>query len=441
MPEPLKVVTLDAVKQRQWIETRTALLWTAPAFTHILFSMLCPKGGELAAVFSTDIPIAATDGSNLILNPDRFFTFPLSERVFIVAHEILHCILNHCSIGRSLRMAGKVRYPDGYEVPYDAEQMNIAMDLVINDLLINDKIGTFPKCGVHDPSKVTDKDGFLDAYRKTYKKKPQGGQGNGPGNGPSGPGAGQEQGNSPQPGTTPGSGFDVTLDPGTAQGQDATQATQERSQTEWDTAVAAALSAAKLQGKLPAGVARLLSEIVEPTVSWQEHIRAFFARNVGVGGYDFHKPDRRLIQRDIFAPARAGYGCEAVVVAVDTSGSIGQRELDHFFAEMVGILDEVRPRTLYVIWCDAKVHKVDEVEDSGEIATLKPAGGGGTRFEPVFEKVEEMGLTPDALVYLTDGYGSFPEKAPRYPVIWGDIHHAVKFPWGDVVAIDLKHKK
>lgn len=415
-------VQLTDQQKRKWVETRSALLWKCPAFTHILFSMLNPERGELAAIFTDQIPIAATDGSNLILNPDKFFSYSLDERIFIVAHEILHCILNHCSLGYHMSRSGTVKYPDGTSVPYDKELMNVAMDLVINDTLIHDKIGSFPKEGCHDPKIATRADPFTEAYRKVYKKAEEngGGAGNLPGNN---------------------GGFDQHLQPGAGQGKDPGAAAQQRSQAEWDTAVAGALAVAKAQGKLPAGLERLLSEIVDPTVSWQDHIRGFFARRVGGGGFDWRKPDKRLIQRDVFAPRRAGNGCGPVVVAVDTSGSIGQRELNHFFGEMRGILDDVQPERIYVVWCDAKVHKVDEVEEASEVDSLKPAGGGGTDFRPVFDWVENNDIRPDALVYLTDMLGMFPDKAPSYPVIWGDIYGRAKAPWGDTVAVEIDKKK
>lgn len=416
MSQPMTQITLDAATERKWIETRSALLWKAPAFTHILFSMLNPTRGSLSALFTTEVPIAATDGSNLILNPVEFFKFSLDERVFIVAHEIMHCILNHCSLGFAMRRAGSVKYTDGTALPYDQNLMNKAMDYVINDLLIHDRIGQFPTVGLHDPNIATRADSFLDAYRKLYKQQPPGG-----GN----PG-GNDQG-----------GFDKHLDPGTGQGQDPGQAAGQRSQAEWDTAVAGALAAAKAQGKLSAGMERLLSEIVNPVVPWQDHIRGFLARKVGGGGYDWRRPDNRLIQRDIFMPRRAGNGCGPVVVAVDTSGSIGQRELDHFFAEMIGILDDVQPEMIYVVWCDSEVHKVDEVENSDDVVSLKPAGGGGTDFRPVFEWVEKNDVRPDALVYLTDLLGGFPSEAPAYPVVWGDIYGRVKPPFGDLVSIPI----
>ena len=412
-------IEIDAVQKRKWIETRSALLWKCPAFTHILFSMMNPVRGEMAAIFTEDIPIAATDGRNLILNPKRFFDeFKLDERVFIAAHEVLHCILNHCSLGYHMRRAGIVKYADGTQLPYHANLMNAAMDYVINDILIKDRIGQFPSVGLHDPSIGTKDDNFLDVYRRLFEK------GDGKGGMPAGAG----------------SGFDVILDPGSGQGQDPGQASQQRSQTEWDTAVAGALAAAKMQGKLPANLERLLSEIVDPTVSWQDFIRGFFARKVGGGGYNWRKPDRRLIQRDIYAPQRSGNGAGPVVVAIDTSGSIGQPELDQFFSEMKGILDDVRPEIIHVVWCDAHVHKVDEVNESSDIDQLKPKGGGGTDFRPVFDWIADQDFVPDALVYLTDMMGTFPAEAPPYPVIWGDIYDRVGAPFGDHVVVNIARK-
>lgn len=404
----LSTVDLTTDQKRRWVETRSALLWGAPAFTHILYSLLNPDGDEMSAKFTKDVPIAATDGSTIIINPDTFFKLPLQQRVFVTAHEIMHCVFDHTRLMRQARVTGKVKYPDGSDLPYDQELMNVAMDLIINDILIESRVGEFVPDGCHDTKIATAKDTFLDAYKKVYKQRPSG------------------------------KSFDVLLDPGTSQGKDPGKAQQERSETEWNTGIAAAMAAAKAQGKLPAALARLFGEILEPEVSWQEHIRAFFARKVGGGSYDWRKPDRRLIQRDIYAPARSGHGAGDVVVAVDTSGSIGQRELDHFFSELRAIIEDVRPQRVYLVWCDAKVHHVDELDSASDLHGLKPHGGGGTAFEPVFNWINENNVRPDALVYLTDGMGSFPKHAPTYPVLWGDIMGVVKYPFGDVVNIPLK---
>lgn len=409
----MKRIDLTAEQKRKWIETRSAMLWSCPAFTHILFSMLNPEGGELAAVFTKDVPIAATDGANLILNPEAFFALTLSERVFVTAHEIMHCILNHCSIAHTMRRSGKVKYANGTELPYDQQLMNMAMDYVINDTLIQSRVGTFPTMGLHDTKIATAADNFLDTYKKVYEDNPQGG-----------------------------GGFDVLLDPGSAQGQDPGKASQSRSQTEWDTAVAGALAVAKAQGKLPAALEKLFGEIIDPAVSWQEYVRAWFARKVGNSSYDWKKPDRRLIQRDVFSPARSGHGCGHVVVGFDTSGSIYADPglIDRFISEVGGILADLKPENLTILWCDAKVHRADEVDQMSDLMGLKPVGGGGTSFVPVFEWIEQNSVQPDALIYLTDGLGQFPAEKPSYPVLWGAILKGIAYPFGDVVMIPTEKK-
>lgn len=432
MPTKLEPIELTADQRRKWIETRSAVLWKCPAFTHILFSMLNPTKGELAALFTKDVWMAATDGSNLILNPDEFFKRPLAQRVFVTAHEILHCILNHCSMGFTFRKSGKVKYADGTILDYNHQMMNMAMDYVINDILIVDKIGTMPPEGLHDTTKGDATMSFLDVYRKLYEEEQKGGKGKKPGEKGDGPGQPGGGGNG-----KPGQGFDTILDPGAGQGKDPGKAQGERSQAEWDTAVAAAVASAKAQGKLPLGLERLLHEVIEPTVSWQDHIRAFLARKIGNSAYDWNRPDKRLIQRDIFHPRRSGGGCGEIVVAVDTSGSIGDNELAHFMAELTGILEDVKPTVIHVLWVDSELHHVDELYEGDDPRKLKPHGGGGTSFIPPFEWIDENNLNPEALVYLTDGLGPFPAKAPAYPVLWGDILKVATFPFGDVVEVKL----
>jgi predicted metal-dependent peptidase len=414
---------------KAWADTRAALIWHCPAFTHILYTMMNKVGGEHIALFTKDVPIAATDGSHVLINPDTFFPLSLSERIFVVAHEVSHGIFGHVEMMHKLKMAGKVCYPDGKELGFDAQTMNMAMDYVINDMLIESKIGSYKDTWLHDPVIATHKDSVMTAYRRLYKDN---------GGNPSGqPGTGMSQ-SSQGKGQGP---FDKHLDPGTTTGQDATQAANGRSDVEWKTAIAGAIASAKAQGKLPAAMERMMSDSIEPKVDWTEKVIGFFSRKPGGGTYDWRRPDRRFITRNIVAPARSGFGSGPVVVAIDTSGSIGQKELDVFFGEMFGILDDVRPSALFVMWCDAKVHRTDEIHDTGDLLDLRmkrAPGGGGTAFEPVFDEIQNLGIEPDALIYLTDGMGSFPKTAPTYSVLWGNIYPASKYPWGEVIDIPIK---
>lgn len=433
---------LNAMQADAWGKTRTALTWHCPAFTHIFYSMLDNAESKHVALFTKDIPIAATDGSNLLLNPETYFKYNLSERIFILAHEILHCVWDHCGVMLRFIRQGKVNYPDGTSLPYDQDLMNIATDLVINDCLIDSKIGVFNKDWLHDPSIATYADSALDAYKKLYKQT-QGGKGGKPGNQPGGGGGGKGNppGNTPPPPPSKGpkgKRFDEHLQPGASLGKDPVSAASERSEIEWQTQIVAAANVARAQGKLPAGLERMLNEILNPQVDWSDKVVALLARKTGAGSTSWRHPDRRLIVRDIYAPGRSGFGAGTIVVGVDTSGSVGEKELNMFFGEMSGILEDIRPKRLVIIWCDAKVHRVDEIEEASDLPSLRAKGapgGGGTKFYPVFDEIKSLGLDVDALIYLTDGMGTFPEKEPTYPVIWGSIYKEAVYPFGDVVDV------
>jgi predicted metal-dependent peptidase len=405
---PLK---LDATQERLWSETRVALQWVCPAFTHVFYSLMDAGTGTIA-VFTKDVPIAATDGSSLLLNPDTFFKYPIMKRVFICLHEIGHAMFDHCGQGHKFSKTGKVPTKSGKPIPYDHQTMNVATDLVINDMLIASKCGQFDDKWLHDTKLATHKDSAIDVYAKIYRD----------GKGPSG---GGDQ-------------FDEHLAPGQGQGKQPHEAP--RDEQEWKTTIAAGAAAAKAQGKLPAEMELFIDQLLNPEVDWTDKVQAFFARKVGSGGYDWRRADRRLVVRDIYSPGRSGFGAGTIAFAIDTSGSIvaDPRLLQRFFSEMAGILEDLRPQRLLVMWIDARVHSVEEIEEASDLRTLKPKGGGGTDFRPAFDWIAKNDLTPDALIYLTDGDGSFPQRAPSYPVLWGNItprYEHGHYPFGDVVPV------
>jgi hypothetical protein len=91
--------------------------------------------------------------------------------------------------------------------------------------------------------------------------------------------------------------------------------------------------------------------------------------------------------------------------------------LEQFASEIEAIASEAQPESIRMIYCDAAVQAVEEFGPSEPIR-LSPKGGGGTKFAPPFNWVEENGIEPTCLIYLTDlCCNSFP-PAPDYPVLW-----------------------
>ena len=275
--------------------------------------------------------------------------------------------------------------------------MNIAEDYVINAMLDESGVGKTPADACLDRNLTAKgEESAIDVYGAYVKAKGK------RKTNPNGPGG--------SPGTGAISGGDVMapLNPVTD------PAEQQRREDDMKGKIAAAANAARAMGKLPAGIARMVGDFLEPKVSWQEALKTALTRRVGSDSYDWTQPDRRLIVRDIFFPRASSFGCGHVYVAADTSGST-YHQAEVFLSETAGLLDEMSPARVTLIWCDATVQRVDEIEDMDDLnhaRKLGAQGGGGTDFRPVFKYIRDEGTDPAALVYFTDGYGSFPISRP-----------------------------
>jgi predicted metal-dependent peptidase len=462
---PFKRVKLTSQERRYWEDTLAALSWIAPGFIHILYTMLANSGDDDVALFTHDIDAtAATDGYQLIFNPQKFFKYPLMERCFAVLHEIMHEILNHVQVGYHFKVKGTMTM-DGKTVPYDHMFANIMQDFVINAILIASKMGKFNPDWLWNTDVATEHDQWMHVYFKHWRDRPKikinlscnsPGQGQGkPGDKGKGKGKADDlrdprkpQAGAPDP-NAEGDGppspdsphqFDVHLDPHQSKGEDPADV-PDRNEAQWEMAIKAGMEIQIAQGKMPAALKMFFDEVLRPKVDWTDHIRGILLRIAGSGAYDWRKLDRRLITRGIGSPGQTGHGAGVIVVGGDTSMSVfhNQRLVMRWIGEVGGMVEDVQPEETHVVWCDTEVKRVDVCTDAHDVRKMVYdgiPGGGGTKFYPVFKYIEDNDLRPDALIYLTDGEGEFPKREPDYPVIWGDISHGkVKYPWGSVVDI------
>ena len=98
------------------------------------------------------------------------------------------------------------------------------------------------------------------------------------------------------------------------------------------------------------------------------------------------------------------------------------------------ILEGQRPQRVHVLYFDAEVQRADTYE-CGQAIALEPVGGGGTEFGPCFEWLEEKGIQPQTLVFLTDLCGAFPTVAPAYSVLWASTESR-RAPFGQVIPME-----
>jgi len=204
---------------------------------------------------------------------------------------------------------------------------------------------------------------------------------------------------------------------------------------EWEKAVETASLVATKAGDMPGS---LLRTITESKLRREELIDTLQQFLVTKGNYSYATPNKRMLAHGYKIPGRVKSGIENIVIAVDTSGSIGHQLLS-YFAEKCNevLLLDTPPERIHVVYCDAKVQKVDEFTD-GQIE-FAPMGGGGTMFGPVFGWVEENDIRPDIMIFLTDLYGGDNNRLiePDYPVLWvSPIQIQKEPPFGIGIKID-----
>jgi predicted metal-dependent peptidase len=408
---------LTPEQEAKWADTMSLMAWTCPGFRHLFYKLLSNNNGKYACVPTSRVPVAATDAKNILINPDTFFKYELRQRVFIIGHEIVHNVYQDVPYIYRCRQSQTVTMDDGTTLPFNEDVMQRAMDYRINALLRDSKIGVPPDNVLLDDNIATANDGITDAYKKLYEDYEKNG-------------------------TMPGGGFDLVLQPGTSTGQNPGAQVQNPQQWAVEVKAAQTIEAMRSQGKMAGALQRMFNKVLNPQVPWTDHIRGIFNRKVGSGNYNWRKPDRRFITRDLYMPSRSGNGAGHVVVWADTSGSIGTTELCHYLAELASIVDDCKPERLTVIWCDAEIHRIDEIAEASDMAQLQydaqangVGGGGGTSVGPVFEWINQQVGRPEVFIGFTDGYVSFPKHAPDFLSIWASTTDH-DYPWGEVVRIN-----
>lgn len=383
-------------------KARTALLLDHPFFGSLLFRL---KGHE-----TRSIKTMATDGISLYYNPDFVDTLNAATLAGTLAHEVMHPALRHHT-----RRAGR-----------DPRRWNEACDYAINPLLLDAGL-RLPE-GVLVDSRFRGLSAEEIYNRLTSERKDSAAPNREDHSESDGQGCEEAEAVGPMSPTSEG-GIGQVLDAPVKGGNDLEAEEQER---EWTIAVHQAATVAARAGKLPVGVQRTLEGAAEASVDWREMLRRLWSETTPAD-YSWARPNRRHIWAGLYLPGVQREGIGEIAIAVDCSGSVNERQLRLFEAEVRSILERQRPQRVHVLYFDAIVQKV-ETYQTGEQVSLRPTGGGGTEFGPCFEWLEAHHIQPQTLIFLTDLYGSFPSNAPAYPVLWASTGGR-QAPFGEVIPM------
>ena len=156
-------------------------------------------------------------------------------------------------------------------------------------------------------------------------------------------------------------------------------------------------------GNVPKGVERLIKNMTEPKMDWRSLLDQHIT-SVVKSDYSFMRPSRKGWSVDAILPGLQPEPAVDVCVAIDTSGSISNKQLKIFLSEVKGIMDSFQDYKVHVWSFDTEVHNPEVFTPDKDITDYVPGGFGGTEFEANWTWMKENGVQPKKLIVFTDGY-------------------------------------
>ncbi len=385
---------------------------------------------------------AATDGRRIFWGPKFLDDLTDSELDFIMMHEILHVVLQHCFRGGDL----------------DKELFNIACDIVVNSniLLSNNmdlKTITLRKYGESIHIAPDGKEGYEytaeQVYEMLHLPSPKHGSivtlgglmlgefdvdddfevkvsvlGR----------AKQIQGKKDS---------DLGWDDHTRWGMDEDDDTLRDVWVKHLEDACEAISIrdpSNMRGILPLCAERLLKELRKSQTDWRTILNDFVQEEIV--DYSFTPPDRRFDDGPFFLPDFNDKDdiVEDILFMIDTSGSMSDDMITAAYSEVKGAIDQYDGKLKgWLGFFDAAIVEPKPFENEEEFRIIKPSGGGGTDFQIIFEYVYKYmsDKTPASIIILTDGFAPFPKEklAMGIPVLWLLNNDKIDPPWGKVARI------
>ena len=384
---------IDAQAREKLVTARIGLL-----LRHSFFGNLATR---LTLVNADDwCSTAATDGLKFYYNSKFINMLKPKEVEFLVGHEVLHVVYDHMD-RRGTR---------------DPQLFNIANDYAVNADLKRHKVGQFittVPCLYEQKYDGKTSEEIYDDLMKNVQKinidqlvdqmiddhlDSQENEGDGDSDGDGKKGKGKRPQMTPEE--------------------------RERARQEIKQAIINAAQSAEA-GTLPKGVERLIRSVTDPVMPWRELIQTNLTSAIRTD-FSWMRPSRRGWHMDAIMPGMTPGEEIDVVVAIDMSGSISNKQAQAFLGEVGGMMEAFDGYKVHIFCFDTVIYNPQNFtsENMDTIDTYEPAGGGGTDFDAIFEYLKREGNVPKRLIVFTDGYpcGSWgdPDYCDTTWIIHGD---------------------
>ena len=322
---------------------------------------------------------AATDGLKFYYNSRFIMMLKPKEIEFLVGHEVLHVVYDH--MGRRNHRDPQIwNIADDYAVNADLKRHKVGQFITTVPCLYEQKYDGKPAEEIYDDLmknvQKIDINSLIDQMIDDHMDGDEDGEGEGDGD--------QEGKGKGRPKLSP--------------------EERERVRQEVKQAIINAAQSAEA-GSLPLGVERLIKQATNPVMPWRELIQTNLTSAIRTD-FSWMRPSRRSWHMDAIMPGMTPGEEIDVVVAIDMSGSISNKQAQAFLGEIGGMMDSFDGYKVHVFCFDTEIYNPQDFnsESMDTIDTYEPAGGGGTDFDAIFDYLKKVGNVPKRLICFTDGY-------------------------------------
>ena len=360
---------IDALARERLVTARIGLL-----LRHSFFGNLATR----MQLINADLwcSTAATDGQKFYYNSRFIMMLKPKEVEFLVGHEVLHVVYDH--MGRRDNRDPEIwNIADDYAVNADLKRHKVGQFITSVPCLYEQKYDGKAAEAIYDDlmknvQKISIED-LLDQMIDDHMD---------------GDGDGDNEGDGEGKGKRPSMSAEE----------------RERVRQEVKQAIINAASSAEA-GQLPLGVERLIRQHTNPVMPWRELIQTNLTSAIRTD-YSWMRPSRRGWHMDAIMPGMTPGEEIDVVVSIDMSGSISNKQAQQFLGEISGMMDAFDGYKIHVFCFDTDIYNPQDFnsENMDTIDTYEPAGGGGTDFDCIFTYLKDIGNVPKRLIVFTDGY-------------------------------------
>ena len=365
---------LDPEQRERITIARVQLLLNHPFFGNLATRLKIVEASDWC-------PTAATDGRHFYYN--QYFVADLDdgELLFLMAHEVLHCVYDHMSIDvRQDRDPQLYNIAADYNINMTIEDNKIGRVITTVPILLDRKYSGKTSFEIYDDlyenAEKIDIQKLMDMLLDEHLEEEEG----------SGDGDGDDE-------NKDGKGGRPKL----------SAAEKKQIKDEIKNAVLQSAQAAGA-GNTPADIQRMIKELTQPKMTWRELLRVQLESSLK-SDYTWMRPSRKGWHTGAVLPGMNKAEQLRVAISIDLSGSMSDTMVRDFLSEVKGIMDQYNDYVIDLWTFDTKVYNHQQfTSDCGkDIRNYEIFGGGGTLFEVNWDFMKEQGIEPQQFIMFTDG--------------------------------------